>query len=44
MEVEEIIKELEFNNRWLNHEYKQSNYYNQYLVIVNNFINNNRIN
>ena len=28
---DELIDELQFNNKWLTDEYKQSNYYRDYL-------------
>ena len=36
MNDEEIIEELTFNSRWLTDEYKQSNYYREYLNSVFN--------
>jgi hypothetical protein len=34
MSDEELIDELKFNSKWLTEEYKQSNYYKEYLKLV----------
>ena len=33
--MEEIIKELAYTNKWLDSDYKNSNYYREYLDKVN---------
>lgn len=35
MSSAEIIKELQFNDKWLNDDYKNSNYYHGYLDKIN---------
>jgi hypothetical protein len=34
MNSEELIQELQFNDKWLTDEYKQSPYYREYLQLV----------
>tara|TARA_R110000796_G_scaffold250514_1_gene379592 strand:- start:8221 stop:8352 length:132 start_codon:yes stop_codon:yes gene_type:complete len=34
MNSEELIEELQFSDKWLTDEYKQSPYYREYLVLI----------